>query len=441
MAPTAESLAPLALAYLERQPWFGLAIAGLAPAPAALLSYSVLRDGRPGLARLLVGRGERRFQLLVGWRNPAAVAGMLGGREEAIIGSADDGGEDVLVYEALADDTLALELLDLATQGAEHAERVRHVSTLVSHASLVFDDRLFMKCYRVLEPGVRPEVEAMLRLDSVGFNAMLAPIAAWRAEGFDVALVREFLPGALEGRLLALTSLRDLLARAAEVREASGAPAEDLEEATSATGGDLASEMRRLGAMTGSLHLALAAAFGDRVATPEALAAIVAAGCGEGLERLERARSLVGAIAALEPGTTGRAIRLHGDYHLRRVMRAEPGWVVAGFSDDPLYASRRPHTSLPARTGSPLEDVADMCFSLRQVAREAAQLRPSDEAELAEALAGAWARRNQEAFLEGYRAAPGIDRLLPGHPAAAGLLLEAFALVRDRRYEASPAEG
>ena len=64
-----------------------------------------------------------------------------------------------------------------------------------------------MKCYRVLEDTTRPEIEVLMGLDAVGFNAILAPVAGWAADGFDLALVREFLPSALEGRLLALTSL------------------------------------------------------------------------------------------------------------------------------------------------------------------------------------------------------------------------------------------
>jgi predicted trehalose synthase len=123
---------------------------------------------------------------------------------------------------------------------------VRLVHSLVSHASLVYDERLFMKSYRVLEPAPRPEIELMLRLEEVGFEHTLRPVAYWERNGWDLALVREYIPGAVEGRLLALTSLRDLLGRSDGDRP-------KLDEVGGA-GGDLSSEVRRLGETTGSLH-------------------------------------------------------------------------------------------------------------------------------------------------------------------------------------------
>ncbi len=198
----------------------------------------------------------------------------------------------------------------VATAGRESAKRVRLVHSLVSHASLVYDEHLFMKSYRVLEPAPRPEIELMLRLEEVGFEHTLRPVAYWERNGRDLALVREYIPGAVEGRLLALTSLRDLLGRNLD----DGRP--KLEDVGGA-GGDLSSEVRRLGEATGSLHLALAEAFGVR---------------------------------SLPDGDTLRtaAIRIHGDYHLRRVFRTDAGWIVGGFGDDPLIGKSGDSTE-PAR--------------------------------------------------------------------------------------------
>lgn len=436
----------LAAGYLERQAWYRRAIRDSPEVPVTVDAYDTLRDGEPGLGRLILRRGARRFQLLVGWRDPAQVAGVLQGREAALLGAVRDEarGGHVLAYDALADDELLLALLSIVSGGAESARRVRRVSTLVSHASLVYDERLFMKCYRVLDEGERPEAEVMSRLDRIGFNAMLAPVARWRSHGLDLALVREFLPSALEGRLLAFTSLRDLLAHAAEADEAvadgQDHVALDADTETATAGGDLASEMHRLGQTTASLHLALASAFGDEPADPVALAAHVrdlaaAGGNGRGTRRLA---DLAEAIATVEPGAAGRTIRVHGDYHLRRVLRAETGWRVAGFSDDPLYATGGPGPSLPARHGSPVEDLADMCFSLHLVAVEGLAQRSPAEAEVAGDLAMAWERRNQLAFLEGYLGVGDVDRLVPADPAAIEALLEAYIALRQRRYEATP---
>ena len=447
MAPEPAELARLAASYLERQVWFQSAIDATPAAPIELVSARTLRPSRPGLARLILGRGEQRFQVLVGWRPPPELSKVLRGRESALLGPVGDGQSSALAYDAVADDDLLLELLVHVTGGKESAARVRRVSSLVSHASLVYDERLFMKCYRVLEPGARPEVEVVLRLDKVGFNALLAPVAHWRDDGFDLALVREFLPSALEGRLLALTSLRDLLAHAAggedgRARERDaprddGATVPDADAECASAGGDLASEMRRLGATTARLHLALATAFGDRPASAssfaEAHSALDEAGGNVAPELAAR-------LGTIDPAAAGRTIRLHGDYHLRRVMRSEVGWLVAGFSDDPLYAAVDADGSLPGRRGSPVEDLADMCFSIRQIAREALSQRPGAEAADATRLASAWERRNQAAFLEGYVTTHGVRRLLPREPSATELLLAAFEIARELRYEATSAE-
>ncbi len=439
-APTETSLADLARTYLERQVWFHRAIAGKPAGELSLVAADVLREGEPGLARLLLARGAQRFQLLTGWREATAVGGVLKGRESALLGSAPlrgNANHGVLVYDALADDDLLTRLLALVTEGRENAERVRRVATLVSHASLVFDERLFMKCYRVLEEGERPEVEMMFRLEAAGFEALLQPIARWRGYGCDLAVVREFLPSALEGRLLALTSLRDLLAHASGTDEqgaigyVGGEIDPDVE--TASAGGDFSAEMRRLGVMTAGLHAAMSAAFGAQAAEPARLARIVT---GAGSPRLAALGEQIGAAAR---GSLGVSIRVHGDYHLRRVMRTERGWLVAGFGDDPLYASAKPDPSLAPRVGSPIEDLADMCFSLHRVAAEALAQRPTSEAEVAAGLAAAWERRNREAFLAGYRESDGVDSLLPESPETVEVLLTAFESVRADRYEATPA--
>lgn len=383
MAPNPEDLVALVVPYLERQPWF-VAEMETRRAPAGnagsttgddvprLVDLEVLLEGCPGMASLVVGVGGRPFHVLVGWREPAVAPAILGAQQGAVLGICDDAGSDVVAYDALCDEELALVLLGVASRGTERADRCRVVQSLVSHASLVYDERLFMKSYRVLEPAPRPEVELLSELDRVGFNHLLGPVACWSRAGFDLALVREFLAGAVEGRALALTSLRDLFGR---VALGSSTP-DDL----GVSGGDLGSEMRRLGETTGRLHLALALAFGTR---------------------------------PLEPGIAdvrgGVAIRVHGDYHLRRVMRTDQGWVVAGFGDDPIIGS------VPgARFASPLEDVADLWFSLRQVAAEAVAARPPGTKDQAQALARAWEQRNKAALVAGYLATAGITELVPG---------------------------
>ncbi len=442
MAPLEGDLLELAADYLVRQGWFKDATDGdsadrssAAPSTAShggfeLVGFESIRVEYPGLARMLVVRGEQRFGLLVGWRPSTEIAGVLRGEESALFGALVDGRQRVIVYDALADDVLCRVLLEVATSGRERADRVRPVASLTSHASLVFDERLFMKCYRVLEAGTRPEVEVMFGLDAVGFNAMLAPVARWRDGEIDLGLVREFLPSALEGRLLALTSLRDLLGHTGveDAEFAAHGSSDDLDAMASMAGGDLAGEAYRLGQTTARLHLALAEAFGTRPLVVEDFALI---GANPDVERL---------LGDTVPSALGRAIRLHGDYHLRRVMRSEAGWLIAGFGDDPLYAIAVRDPSLPARTGTPLEDLADMSFALGQVVADALAQRPHRANDRAVPLAAAWRRRNRRAFLRGYFATDGVDLLLP-EPEVSEILLVALEEIRERRYEATPSAG
>jgi predicted trehalose synthase len=368
----------LAVPYLARQPWtlgdtahYGRTVW----AGTKLVDCEIVFDGRPGLASVVIAVDGRLFHILVGWRDPTLAPAVLKDEPGAVLGVCDDGAGEVLCYNAMADEELAAKLLERVSSGTETAQRVRLVQSLLSHASIVYDDRLFMKAYRVLERAPRPEVDLVRRLDAVGFMHMSKPVAYWERNGWDLALVREYIPGSVEGRLLALTSLRDLLGR--NVNE----PHASLEEVARA-GGDLSSEMRRLGEITADFHLALAEAFGVRRTS--------------------------GADVASKAW-----IRVHGDYHLRRVFRTDEGWLVTGFGDDPLIG--RPAEAIEpgaARFASPLEDLADLSYSLRSVAAEAVAAQPVATWGPAGRLAKSWERRNRGAFLSGYLGASGIGELV-----------------------------
>jgi maltokinase len=413
--------APLLLPYLERQTWYRAARGGRDAGPLTVTSCELLREaspdvGGPGLARLVLSAEILRLQVMVGWRESAAASSVLRGHEGAILGAwARPGAGETLLYDAVADEELLRSLLPVATGGLATARRARLVESLTSHASVVYDDRLFMKLYRVLEPPPRPEVEVMARLDEVGFNHIVAPVAVWRGDNADLALVREFHAGGVEGRALALTSLRDLLGGEPDEPEPSDG---DPDAAAARAGGDLASEVRRLGETTARLHLALATAFGEH--EPD-LGALADAASAHDPALGARVR------AVAEPG---RMIRVHGDYHLRRVMRTDAGWLVVGFGDDPSRAARLGREGRGA-IGTPLDDVADLCFSIEHVAAEAAARY--EEGTAAAVLAAAWARRSKAALLDGYLAVPGVARLLPTAHDDVVLLLSALAGVRARR--------
>jgi maltokinase len=446
-APLPEGLEALVGPYLERQDWYHDALSDLgSPGALAIETTEVIAGSWaggtiPGLARLVIAVDGARFQIVVGWRDPESVGEAVSGSDYAVLGSLPAPAGDVLVYDALADEELMLALLGVASGGQASASRARIVESLTSHASIVYDERLFMKLYRVLVSAPRREVELMMRLDEARFNHIVAPVAVWTSGGFDLAIVREFVSGALEGRALAVTSLRDLLGRATDAAMGAAVPgaagastyaggdSADVDDMVRYAGGDLAAEVRRLGAMTARLHLALSSAFGESEADTDAL--------GESIAVADPATGAQ--IRAMHD--VGKAIRIHGDYQLRRVMRTDAGWIVAGFGDDPSPGARLDPSQPVSSQGVALEDVADMCHALREVADsvlgEHGRGDPPSAIVSPRSLTDAWVRRNSAAFVDGYLTVPAIRELLPRHPAAFHLLLEGLEKLRAHRSSAA----
>jgi maltokinase len=401
-----KSLRSLIPAYLSRQRWFA---GDTAPKSVDVVTQEALCDSWPGFELVIVEADGRRYQLLVGVRPANVEPEFLQGSDYAVLGEVRTAKGKGLAYDGLQDADLALALLTEVSHGDETAAWVRPVTAEQSNTSLVFEDRLILKVFRRLHAGPNPDVEVTLALDDVGFNHIAPPLAVWRREGDDLAILQPFLAGGAEGWALALTSIRDLYAARVEPVGA---------------GGDFASEAERLGEMTGRMHVALAEAFGIEPGDPEAWAT----GMRQQLDRVA-ARSpwragVTEAISNLAKlSDPGPAIRVHGDYHLGQVMRVETGWFVLDFEGEPSrpLEERR-------RTSSPLRDVAGMLRSFHYATQVV--LRERDEAERDElaSLASAWEDRNRAAFLRGYREAKGIDDLLPSDSAAVLGVLTAYEL-------------
>jgi len=140
-------------------------------------------------------------------------------------------------------------------------------------------------------------------------------------------------------------------------------------------------------------------------------------------------------IEQLRKAEVGRAIRVHGDFHLGQVMRSDAGWHVLDFEGEPtrpVEERRRP--------SSALRDVAGMLRSFHYAA-EVALREYGDEADVElHRLGGAWERYNCERFLDGYFGVDGIDAVLPVGEAARSFVLRVFELdkaVYEVAYEAS----
>ena len=291
-----------------------------------------------------------------------------------------------------------------------------------SHTSLVFGDRTVLKVLRRLEPGVSPELELLRFLGEREFPNVPALEGFYEYEGRQftctLGIAQQYVKGAVGGFSLAL------------------------EWATARPTG-LVSTLRDLGAVTARLHNCLASETVDPAFTAEEPSneslALLAATIDEDVERIftrlpddERLAPIAGRgqdvrdriSARGHAGPGGRAIRIHGDYHLGQTLRADGEWQIIDFEGEP---SRPLHERRQKR--SPLRDVASMLRSFAYVVATASASGATVSEDLEE--------RAREAFLEGYLET--VDRgLLPNGEAQIANLLAIYELekaVYELRYE------
>jgi maltokinase len=300
---------------------------------------------------------------------------------------------------------------------------VRLMGVEQSNSSIVFDDRLVLKVFRKLEPGVNPELEVLRFLTHRGFEH-IAPLHGWydydgQALATTLGVAQTFLPEAIGGWELALDEI-------------------------ASTPDTFVERLGSLGAVTAQMHTVLASDAGDPAFSPEEPSqeamSLLTATVDEEIERIflrlpddERIAPIAGRgqdvrerlAARAQVGLTGRVIRIHGDYHLGQTLYTPRGWVIIDFEGEPA----RP---LPERRQkrSPLRDVAGMLRSFAYVTSAIEILRDARAPEDFE-------ERARARFLEQYFAH--IDSsLLPGGEAAVANLLSIFELekaIYELQYE------
>jgi maltokinase len=307
--------------------------------------------------------------------------------------------------------------------GRELAE-ARSVGAEQSNTSIVFDDELILKVFRRLEAGINPELEMLRFLTEHGFSNVAA-LGGWYAYsggplGATLGILQEFVLDGLDGWGLALDELCTAPERFGE-------------------------RLRRLGEVTGEMHTVLASdpndpAFAPETPSVEALALLTAT-VDEEIERVflslpeddERLAPIVGRGEEVREqlrmlayaGSTGMAIRTHGDYHLGQTLWSEEDWVILDFEGEPARSltDRR-------RKRSPLRDVAGMLRSFAYVASAVELLRGNKAPE-------GWEETARAQFLEGYVATVDPALLPSGHGEIERLLAvyELEKAVYELQYE------
>jgi maltose alpha-D-glucosyltransferase/alpha-amylase len=447
-APIVAALASLAgddlLRFITAQRWF--AGKGAGPRSARVADSIVLPwgDGRFAIARavLIADNVEVVYQL------PLAVREAVpdGVSDRLAIGAASRD-RPITVYDAVQDpefrDGLARALASgavvqgdgsswiiepLAGEWLPATERIKTTVSAAeqSNTSIVIDDRAILKFFRILKPGIHPDVELTrfltTRAEFANTPRLLATVDFDDGgERTTAGMLQPFLPGSSDAWSHALARARPYFTAPAG-RDAPNA---------------FVADATRLGTVTRAMHDALASddddpAFAPDPILPEDLerwAHRTQQAIRESLALLERQittrdfpRDRVAEAQALvrrrdhyvgwideivddvdEAVGEALRIRIHGDFHLGQVLRTASGdFMIIDFEGEPSKSLEERREK-----ASPLRDVAGM---LRSIAYAAATLATSVEKTIdlptRELRAARWERDVRGAFLAGYLGEP-----------------------------------
>jgi maltose alpha-D-glucosyltransferase/alpha-amylase len=298
-----------------------------------------------------------------------------------------------------------------------------------TNTSVTLSERLFLKCYRKLRPGVNPELEVGRFLTEVAEFRNCVPVAgaveylSENKEPVTLALLQAYVPNQGDGWSYTLEYLRRWLETQRGAPQASHAAYLVLIQA--------------LATRTAELHRALATPSRNPAFAPEPLAsADVEAWKSRVKEEAEQTLAMLKASPLQErkaevlalidscAAPRGRALRIrhHGDYHLGQVLLANNDWYIIDFEGEPS----RPLAESRRRT-SPLRDVAGMLRSFSYAKWSATKGNDLDE----------WERETRRAFLEAYAAAAKDGGLFDSFEDVAGLLrlFELEKVLYELRYE------
>jgi trehalose synthase-fused probable maltokinase len=303
--------------------------------------------------------------------------------------------------------------------------KARPVGGEQTNTSVVFDDRMILKCYRRLEAGINPELELLRFLAARDFGHVPRLLGWFEHRGgvMDATLgvLQEYRTGATDGWELILGALRE------------------------GRGDDVIDDLRHLGAATGELHATLASdrndpAFVPEEVSPEGLALMsasldelandvfgslpddpaLAPIVGRGDEVRDRLRTISKSTGL------GRKIRVHGDLHLGQALWSDARWHLIDFEGEPA----RP-VNERRRKRSPLRDLAGLLRSLAYAAGAASLHHHVD-------VPADWLPRARAAVMDGYFAVVEPTGLLPPSGQVTDEVLALYELekaVYELRYE------
>jgi len=473
-------------AYLPTRRWFG--------GKARVITALTIRDavelpngGRVLLLDVEFAEGEPQTYLL-----PVSVANVRREQDQArmspIIARLRDG---AILYEPLQEESFATALLDTiarkrqlkgkrgvlagittralrelwgadvsSARGGRDARPPEKLDPHVlageqSNTAIVFGQRLFLKFFRRLEPGINTDYEVTRFLnEETSFRNVprLAGALEYQTpsgEPVTAAILQGFIPSSGDAWVYTLDSIGRYFDRLL-----SGANPDNIQE----TIGPYIADAELLGTRTAQLHLALASrddikAFAPEPFTPHYQRSIYESIRKQIVQTLQLVRrrlkdepeaaTLLASEAelharvraVLQGRIEAQRIRTHGDYHLGQVLYTGNDFVIIDFEGEPA----RPLSERRIKR-SALRDVAGMLRSFHYApyavaygAAPGTYVRGEDRDRL-ESGAGFWYRSVSDAFLRAYLAEGSKGKYLPSKAEHVDVLLNAY-LIEKALYE------
>jgi trehalose synthase-fused probable maltokinase len=502
-------------AYIQSRRWFGGKARGIAAAQLFDSIPIAAGDQQAVIAMVRVSYDEGApdsYVLPLAYAAGARAAQLARDLPHAVIAQIQRaGGEPGVLYDALLNPDFCAALLEMIAAEQQQAgevgaiqasptsafARLRGSSTMPlmpkivtaeqSNSSIIYGDRLIMKLFRRLEPGLNPDLEIGRFLTEQSSFAHVPPAAGALeyigpgGERSSLAFLQGFVPNQGDAWGFTLGQLSDYFTQ--KLRSPRAAPAEsplsthallslsqnELPRATEQMIGSYLERAQLLGRRTAELHLALSIPTDDPNFTPEPFAAadqqLIHDSMGDRanqsfatLRRVfdshtlpetqraggEQVLALQDSVfahyrALLDKPFTAARTRIHGDYHLGQVLYTGTDFMIIDFEGEPA----RP-LSQRRRKGSPLQDVAGMLRSFHYVPyavlfgqAPGVMFHDQDFAAL-EPWARTWHRWVSVAFLHAYLATASNAPFLPAAPAELEQLLDAFLLdkaIYELNYE------
>ncbi|HEX7519369.1 MAG TPA: putative maltokinase, partial [Candidatus Deferrimicrobium sp.] len=342
-----------------------------------------------------------------------------------------------------------------------------------SNSSVIFGDKMILKIFRRVHPGINPDLEIGTYLTEVAAFPHVPPIAGSfqyvraHEEPTTLAILMGFVPNQGDAWKYTLDSLGQfferVLTQSADIAElpctgprAVRAGEESVPPKVSELIGSYLLSARQLGERTAEFHLVMASNVGNPSFAPEPFTPFYQRSLYQSMRNLtartfsllrKRVRTLPEALrehgrevldmearilkrfqGILDRKITAMRIRIHGDYHLGQVLHAGKEFVLIDFEGEPArsLADRRIKRS-------PVRDVAGMLRSFHYasyaplIGDGGGGVRSGDIKSL-EPWADFWNRWVSSAFLQGYLAVAREGAFLPRTEEDLSFLIDTFLL-------------